>query len=165
MVIFAQDTHCTSTVYRPRTTELSARGHSGTETCISGTGTCITHVKLEHEATSSKRGGNEITALQAYSTPTGKCRRKIPPLAKNEVMDKGARIENLQPARNQVVACACVFGVISHNLLTKLTVSRGVKSESVIAQIKVTQNTSTVAKNKNWDPEANASMCMELKQI
>ena len=42
-----------------------------------------------------------ITASQAYSNPTGKCRRKIPPLAKNEVMDtaKGARTSNLQGTR------------------------------------------------------------------
>ena len=101
-------------------TELSAIGHSGAEVCISGTGTCITHVKLEHEATSSKRGGNDnYGAASIFHPRPANAGRKPPPLAMNEVMDtaKGTRIENLQPARNQVVACACVSGVISHNLL------------------------------------------------
>ena len=84
-------------------------------------GTCITHVKLEHEATSSKRGGNDNYGVASIFHPDRQMQAKIPPLVKNdEVMDtaKGTRIESLQPARNQVVACACVvFGVISHNLL------------------------------------------------
>jgi len=69
---FAQDTRCTSTVYCPRITKLSARGLSGTEVMhldISGMGTCITHVKLEHEATSSKRGGNDNYGVASILHP------------------------------------------------------------------------------------------------
>jgi hypothetical protein len=83
-------------------------------------GTCITHVKLEHEATSSKRGANDNYGAASMFHPDRQMQAKVPPLAKNEVMDtaKRARTDNLQPARNLVVACACVFvGVISHNLL------------------------------------------------
>ena len=35
---FVRDTYCTSTVYSPRITELSARGHSGTEVVHFGYG-------------------------------------------------------------------------------------------------------------------------------
>jgi hypothetical protein len=109
---FAQDPHCTSTVYRPRITELSARGHSGTEVklCISGMGTCITHVKLEHEATSSKRGGNDNYGVASIFHPDRQMQVKIPPLAKNEVIytAKRARIGNLQPAKSGCGVCMCI---------------------------------------------------------
>jgi hypothetical protein len=72
-----------------------------------------------------------ITGVTGIFHPDRQMQANIPPLAKNEVMvtAKGARIENLQLARCQVMACACVFGVISHNLLAKFSVSCGVKSE------------------------------------
>jgi hypothetical protein len=88
---FALDTHYTSTMYRPRITELSdycqREGTLEPRWCISGTGTCMTHVKLEHEATSSKRGGNDNYGVVSIFHPDRQMQAKIPPQTKNEVMD------------------------------------------------------------------------------
>jgi hypothetical protein len=88
---FALVTRCTPTMYRPRITELSdycPRGDTlEPRSCISGTGTCITHVKLEHEATGSKRGGNDNCCVPPIFHSDRQMQEKVTPQAKNEVMD------------------------------------------------------------------------------
>ena len=88
---FTLDTHCTPTMYRLRITELfdycPREATLEPSSCISGTGTCITHVKLEHEATSSERGGNDNYGVACIFHPDRQMQAKIPPQAKNEIMD------------------------------------------------------------------------------
>ena len=70
---------------------------------------------------------------------------KIPPVAMNEVMDTANELEprTLQPARNQVVACACLGLYLGYtNRAASCLISDwGKKGDS---------NPSDHCKNKNW---------------
>ena len=93
---FARDTHCTAIVYRPRITELSARAHLGSEVVHFGYG----HGHVYHPRQAGTRGNklktrwwNDNYGSASTFHPDRQMQAKIPPLAKNEVMDTGKVLE------------------------------------------------------------------------